>query len=161
MNKEQIPVLDREKYPVIIIGQGNSIYVDSKNVFAKFDGNTNQGGDVKLKSGTYYAHCLGIFNNEYVAVVQHKGEVDVVTKKYVVGEKPVSESTSSEFAGINIQKGSTTIVPKNGSQTINGDQWFAFIQLVKCEMIRSFDVYQYDKEIIPYVLLEDDEEEIV
>lgn len=162
----KLPVIDRAKYPLIIIGvrgyyldsmgevgkndigiYDDAIMIDSPNVFAAFNGNTDpsikRDGIATLKAGVYYAHKIGLHKG-YQALSQQMGEVTVF-RHNKAGE-------FKGYFGINIHRGGINTTSSEGCQTIYKPQWDSFIALVVSEAKRLYGA-KWDKVTIPYVLL--------
>ncbi len=171
--------IDRTKHPVIVIGirgyylntmgtvakndrniYDDALFIDSPNVTASFNANTDPSffrkgkgkgstkGMATLKPGLYMAHKFGLHNNKYLALVQRLGPVTVNRD----GD-PDYEDTGTDF-GINIHKGNYNhSTGSEGCQTIYPAQWDSFINLAKDQAVRFFGK-QWDKVVVPYVLIE-------
>ncbi|WP_130854971.1 hypothetical protein [Olivibacter jilunii] len=168
--------IDRNIYPLVIVGirgyylrsmgdpnkndrgiYDDAIFVDSPNVTASFNANTdpskirkgvgyNKGkGMAMLKRGAWKSYQFGK-HKSYQALIQTGGNVTVVRDG-----SPDYEDTG--FFGINIHKGSYSSTSSEGCQTIYPNQWDGFISLVKSEAIRCFGEENKNL-IIPYVLVE-------
>ena len=167
--------LDRVKYPLVIVGirgyykqsmgdpesNDRGIYDDAifisvpKQTFA-FNGNTDpskyrkktdkEKGMASLKAGVYYAHKFDIHAGKYPAICQRLGKVTVIRD----GDPPYEDTGSF---GINIHRGGINTTGSEGCQTIIKDQWEQFYDIAK-GYAKDFYGTAWDKNIIPYVLIE-------
>ncbi len=162
----KMPVVDRNKYPLIIIGvrgyyadtmgepgkndrgiYDDAIFIDSPNVFAAFNGNTDPSAQYRLglatlKTGVWYAHKIGLHKG-YQALSQQMGKVTVIRD---------GKGEETDYLGINIHRGGNTTTSSEGCQTIPPKQWDAFISLVVSEAKRLYGD-NWDKVCIPYILM--------
>lgn len=166
-------VLDRTKYPVVIIGvrgyyrdsmgvrgandrgiYDDAIFVDTAHVFAAFNGNTDPSvvrpktgrrkGMAVLRAGLWLAHRLG-FHKGYRALSQQMGAVIV--------DRDGDPKPDKGYHGINIHRGALRTTSSEGCQTIPPAQWDAFITLVVSEGKRAFGT-AWQQRTIPYILLD-------
>lgn len=177
--KAAVGDIDRKKHPILIVGvrgyyrdtfgekdkndigmYDDAIFVDSPNLYASYNANTDPSkqriGMANLKPGLYFAHRLGLHKGKYLALIQTGGEVTVARYQ---SEKEFTEDTG--HFGINIHKGGINTTSSEGCQTIHPSQYESFIGNVKSEVVRIFTKQMYDKTTIPYVLLDFDEQPAV
>ncbi|MBN8707223.1 MAG: hypothetical protein J0L62_15230 [Bacteroidetes bacterium] len=114
--------------------QGTAAFNDNTDpsLFKKGKGAGREKGIVRLKPGFYFAHCLGLHKNKYLALIQRLGEVTVI-----LDGEPDYEETG--YFGINIHKGGYTTTTSLGCQTIHPDQWVSFISTVIDQSVRTLE----------------------
>jgi hypothetical protein len=137
----------------------DAIFLDTLTMTLNFNANTDPTrykagsgtGDTKgmasLNPGTWYAHQFGIHHNEYPALIQIGGKVNVTRD----GNPPYQDSG---FFGINIHKGGWGITSSEGCQTIYPGEWSDFINNATNEAIRLFGGANYKSRVVPYLLIE-------
>lgn len=168
----RLPAVDRTVHPLVIVGvrgyyrdtmgvvgendrgiYDDAIFVDSPNVFAAFNGNTDptsyrratqaRTGMATLEPGVYFAHKIGTHKG-YRALSQQNGPVTVA--------RDGQTALDVGYFGINIHRGGVKSTSSEGCQTIPPAQWDAFIALVVSEGRRVFNG-EWLSRTIPYVLL--------
>lgn len=169
--------IDRQVHPLVVVGYrgyyrdsmgapgvddrgiyDDAIFVDTRQVTAAFNGNTDptgyrkgrgQGegtrGMASLNAGVWYAHKFGRHRNKYLALCQTAAAVTVTRD----GDPPYAHSG---MFGINIHRGGYGTTSSLGCQTIHPSQWEGFIGLVKDQAVRYFG-NAWQRTVIPYVLL--------
>jgi lysozyme len=110
-------------------------------------GTGTEKGMASLKPGLWMAHKFDKHNGEYEALCQRSGQVTVIRD----GDPPYEDTG---MFGINIHRGSRSGTSSAGCQTLHPDQWDGFISTVK-EQAKRYHGQQWNKVIIPYVLLEE------
>ena len=137
----------------------SAIFLDTPTMTLNFNGNTNptlykagsgfdsNKGMAVLNTGTWYAHQFGIHHNEYPALIQTGGQVQVTRDG-----TPAYQDKG--YFGINIHKGGWGITSSEGCQTIYPGEWPDFINNITAEAIRIFGGAKYKSVIIPYLLIE-------
>lgn len=169
--------IDLKRHPLIVIGirgyylntmgvakkndrniYDDALFILSDNVTASFNANTDPSffrkgkgkgagkGMASLKPGLWMAHKFGLHKGNYLALIQRLGEVTVIRD----GDPDYEDKG---YFGINIHKGGYNSTNAEGCQTIYPAQWDSFINLAKDQAVRFFGK-QWDKTVIPYVLLE-------
>jgi hypothetical protein len=168
--------INREKYPVLIIGirgyyrdtmgapgvndrgiYDDAIFVHSPSVTAAFNGNTDPSA-FKKGQGTGNKKGMACLDPGVWYVHQfdkHKGQYLALCQR--LGNVTVTRDGDPPYSdtgnfGINIHKGSYRGTSSLGCQTIHPDQCDSFINLVMDQAKRYLGA-RWNKECIPYVLL--------
>jgi Putative peptidoglycan binding domain len=181
--------VDRKNHPLIVVGirgyfgkfgdaPGNErgIYDDALFVHSTgsdpvgFNGNTDpsrrgynpkvNAGFAVLNTGLWCVYQFAKHNGSkesYDALCQRAGEV-TVTRDPRNGQDGGTQHTGRSF-GINIHKGSRTGTSSEGCQTIHPDQWEEFYKLCRDEAIHHFGEKEWRNEVIPYALIDAEENE--
>ena len=173
--------IDREKYPLIIVGirgyykkslgqpsandrgiYDDALFIDTPNSTTAFNGNTDpsryrlgQGRGKAKGAGKGMASLQpGLWLAH--AFGRHKGQYLALVQSQnsvMVLRDGNPPYLDTGYFGINIHRGSYTSTSSLGCQTIHPQQWPAFIALAKAEAIRLYGA-QWATQTVPYLLLE-------
>jgi hypothetical protein len=172
----RLPVIDRIKWPVIVVGirgyyqdsmgkvdqndrgmYDDCLAIDSPSVTSAFNGNTDPGAVRKGKgfgAGKGMASLkAGVYYAHRVGIHKagkpgaHQALIQVQGPVTVVRDGDPSYEESGYF-GINIHRGGITRTNSEGCQTVPPSQWDAFIATLKDQLSR------YSQTTVPYILLE-------
>jgi hypothetical protein len=132
----------------------DAVFIDSPNITAAFNANTDPskltpGMAMVMSNIVYYAHKIDTHHGKsksYRAVCQRLGPVKVIR----AGNPPYKD----EGRGCNIHCGGYETTGSEGCTTVYPDQWVEFDVTVE-KMMKKHYGKQWDKAIIPYVILED------
>ncbi len=170
--------LDRDKYPLIIVGirgyylkslgeptandrniYDDALFIDTPNVSASYNGNTDPSlfrRGVGTKDSTKGIARLkpGIYFSHRFGL--HRGKYLALVQQMAevtVIRDGVPEYEDSGYFGLNIHKGSYNSTSSLGCQTIYPAQYESFISVAKDQAGRFFGK-SWNKATIPYILLE-------
>ncbi len=159
-------VIDREKYPIVVVGirgyyrdtmgekgkndrgiYDDAVFLDTPNGMMAYNANVDPSvfrpGIATLVPGLYYAHLFDLHRGQYLALCQRAAMVPVQRD----GGK-----LDMGWHGINIHRGSNTTTSSLGCTTIPPKQWDSFITVSSSEAQRIVG-RGWKKLVVPYALL--------
>lgn len=128
----------------------DAIFVISPSVFASFNANTDPSYDPSPERPTLATLTPGVwkYKRGMHGISTRKDPYPAFTQADKVTVKRDNGKLDVGFFGINIHRGGRNTTSSLGCQTLWPDQWDAFFELAKGEMIR------HTRHVIPYCLVE-------